>query len=121
MMLRNQRRQSQRTNQNHRPKTLIENVSMDSSKKRGTMDGNWRMYGYWSVISIVVGSCIVTMLLVPLLAFIAGGYLTTTSQYVVGITIVVIGAVLGMLMARRRKTDKETPEQLETGSIHEDR
>lgn len=46
---------------------------------------------YWSVIGIAGGYCLVTMVLVPLLAFVAEGYLALTHQYAIAIGLTVLG------------------------------
>lgn len=44
------------------------------------------------------------MVLVPLVAVIAGGYLATTGQYVVAIALTVGGIALGVMAFRERTT-----------------
>ena len=49
--------------------------------------------GVWSIIGLSGGYCAVTMVLVSLLAFLAGGYLTVTAQYgiAIGLTVIAFG------------------------------
>lgn len=63
--------------------------------------------GYLGVIGIAGGYCMVTMVLVPLLAFVAGGYLAVTQQYVLAIELTVLSFVGGYWGYRRRLTDSE--------------
>lgn len=48
---------------------------------------------YWGVIGLSGGYCAITMVFVPLLAFLAGGWLTTTAQYglATGLTVASFG------------------------------
>lgn len=63
--------------------------------------------GYWSVIGIAGGYCMVTMVLVPLLALVVGGYLAATQQYVIAIGLTVLGFVGAYWGYGRRLTDGE--------------
>lgn len=51
--------------------------------------------GLWGVIGLSGGYCAVTMVFVPLLAFLAGSYLTVTAQYgiAIGLTVIALGFV----------------------------
>jgi type VI protein secretion system component VasK len=62
---------------------------------------------YWSIIGVAGGYCVVTMVLVPLLALAAGGYLAVTQQYVIAIGLTVLGVVGAYWGYRRRMTDSE--------------
>ena len=73
---------------------------MDLFKNATTSD--LTTYGYWGINAAVGGYCLVSMVLVPLVAVIAGGYLATTGQYVVATTLTVGGIALGVLAFRER-------------------
>lgn len=61
--------------------------------------------GYWSVVGIAGGYCLVTMVFVPLLALVAGGYLALTHQYAIatGLTALAFGS--GYWVYRRRSNN----------------
>lgn len=54
-----------------------------------------REKGYWGVIGVAGGLCAITMVFVPLLAILAGGWLTTTAQYglATGLTVASFGVL----------------------------
>lgn len=58
--------------------------------------------GYWSVIGIAGGYCLVTMVFVPLLALVAGGYLALTQQYAIATGLTALGFGSGYWVYRRR-------------------
>lgn len=57
--------------------------------------------GLWGLVTLTGGYCAVTMVLVPLLAFTAGGYLAATEQYVVATAVVIAGAGLAYRINQR--------------------
>lgn len=59
--------------------------------------------GLWGFVAVAGGYCIVTMVLVPLLALVAGGYLATGQQYVAATAITVLGGVAGYGIYRWRQ------------------
>lgn len=66
--------------------------------------------GLWTAIILIGGYCIVTMVLVPLLALTAGGYLAATGQYVLATLITPAGGALAYWLYRQRTTDHATHE-----------
>lgn len=68
--------------------------------------------GYWGIISLVGGYCIVTMVLVPLFALLAGSYLAVTHQYAIAIGLTISGfgvAYWGYHQRMNTRVTAETP------------
>ena len=65
--------------------------------------------GLWALIAGLVGWCLVTMVIVPVLALTAGAYLGITGRYLAAIVIVAAGgAVSWWLYHRHRGHDPAT-------------
>lgn len=62
--------------------------------------------GIWGIIGVSGGYCAVTMVLVPLLAFLAGGYLTITAQYGIALGLMVIAFGAAVWLYHRRTADE---------------
>lgn len=81
--------------------TSLRNTHMSSEKSVGTEDLAEK--GLWAALIVVGGVCLVTMVLVPLLALTAGGYLAVTGQYLLATAIVLLGFGLAYALYRRRE------------------
>lgn len=62
--------------------------------------------GAWGIIGLSGGYCTITMVLVPLLAFLAGGYLTGTAQYSIAINLTVIAFGIVYWIYHRRTANE---------------
>jgi hypothetical protein len=73
------------------------------------MNGKYIDRGLWVVVGALGGWCLVTMVLVPLLAFGAGAYLGVTGQYLAAVAILVAGLGAGGWWWQRRRRGRRAP------------
>lgn len=73
---------------------------MSSDTSVGTEDLEGK--GLWATLIVAGGACLVTMVLVPLLALTVGGYLTVTGQYLLATAITLVGSGVAYALYRRR-------------------
>lgn len=71
--------------------------------------------GLWATLIVAGGACLVTMVLVPLLALMVGGYLTVMGQYLLATAILL--AVSGVAYALYRRRGNVAPLAKGLGSM----